>query len=119
MILATRTHPIALFGANDSETNILRNYAEFWKIPYRLGSDDSELPSFASGLALPKKSNNAGTVVTPSGTAQAEKIAREFNLEWFSKHARLGLPYAPGIEVSIETEIYEFSGSNLEPLLRY
>jgi peptidoglycan/xylan/chitin deacetylase (PgdA/CDA1 family) len=119
MIVATRTRPIALSGSDDSGTNILRDYAEFWKIPYRLGSGDFELPSFVSGsLALPKKSNNSPIVVTPSGTSQAEKIAREYNLQWVSKRARLDLPCAPGVEVSIETEVYEFSGSNLEPLLR-
>ncbi len=119
MIVVTRTRPIALFGSNDSEMNILRSYAEFWKIPYKLGSEDSELPGFGLGsLPLPQKSNNAPIVVTPSGTAQAEKIAREYNLQCVSKHARLDLPYAPGVEVSIETEVYEFSGPNLESLLR-
>jgi len=119
MNVVAKTRPIALFGSNDSETDILRDYAEFWKIPYRLGPEEYELPGIASGsLALPKKSNNAPIVVTPSGPAQAERIAREYNLQWLSKRARLELPYAPGVEVSIETEVYQFSGSNLEPLLR-
>ncbi len=119
MTLVSTTRPVALIGGTGSETEILRNYAEFWKIPYRIGFTEGELPAFATGnVALREGADAVPIVVTPSGEEQAEKIANDNRLQRTSKTARLTLPLAPDVEVSIQTQVHEFSGSNLEPLLR-
>src|SRR5437667_10523183 len=51
-------------------------------------------------------------------TETAEKIALDHGLTLNSKEASITLPAARDVEVSLRTEVYEFSGSNLDPVLR-
>src|SRR5207245_5915316 len=60
----------------------------------------------------------AMVIVSPTGTETAEKIALDHGLTLNSKEASITLPAARDVEVSLRTEVYEFSGSNLDPILR-
>jgi hypothetical protein len=96
----------------------LNGYAEFWKIPWQTRAEPDEQHSiFTTGNPI-APTRDATVIVSPSGTETAEKIARDHGLTLTSKEASITLPAARDVEVSLRTEVYEFSGSNLDPVLQ-
>jgi len=61
---------------------------------------------------------NATVLVSPSGREMAANIARTYGLTLSLKTALISLPITTDVEVSLRTEIYEFSGPKLDPVLR-
>jgi hypothetical protein len=96
----------------------LNGYAEFWKIPWQTRAEPDEQHSlFTTGNQI-APTRDATVIVSPSGNEAAEKIARDHGLTLNSKEALITLPAARDVGVSLRTEVYEFSGSNLDPVLR-
>src|SRR5436309_4825724 len=48
MIQVSQTRPVVLKSDSDNESNILREYADFWKIPYELNSSIKGAAVFAT-----------------------------------------------------------------------
>lgn len=117
MTLVSQSRPILLQPSSPSDSKILREYAEFWKIPWQTHAEkDEQHTIFATGnQTVPTK--NATVILSPNGKETAEKIARYHGLGLNTKTTSISLPVTRDVEVSIRTEIYEFSGSRLDPIL--
>jgi hypothetical protein len=112
--------PIVLVGNNIHELSILKEYADFWKVPYTLGSQHDEkqilFTSSPSKAAYIRDSNPV--IVSPTGIGGATLIARQFGLKLTAEETFVRLPISPGVMVSLQTKLYRFSGPDLEPGLK-
>jgi len=118
MFEISQTRPIVLNSDSDPKTRILREYADFWKIPYLLDTSVKGATIFGTSHALAlDESKNSPFIITPHGVKESERIARDYGLSVSVKNALISLPAAPGTEVSIRTDVYEFTGQGVEPIL--
>jgi hypothetical protein len=99
---------------------ILREYADFWKIPYTLEHlQDEDQLLLTTGPTNNSISAEGGPVIISSvGIDEAKSVARRFGLEVFEEEALLHLPVSLGTFVSLRTTLNQFSGSRLEPILK-
>ena len=118
ILKATIAPPISLRG-NQREVQVLREFAEFWKIPYREGAsqDGKEILVSSSSVPEPEANTPAGIVVFPSGLEESKRIAKENGLALRTREILLRLPIAPDVSVSIRTRVNEFSGPGIEPVI--
>ena len=118
MLEISQTRPIVLTSDSDAKTKILREYAEFWKIPYQLNTSIKGATIFAASNALaPDESKNSPLIISPYGVNESQRIARDYGLSVSVKNALISLPAAPGTEASIRTDVHEFTGPAAEPIL--
>ena len=110
---------IVLRGEHDREVQVLREYAEFWKIPYVLGPSEQENQILiSSGIVPRREAGNASTmIIFPSGPEDSRKIAKEYDLALQTNETTLRLPVGPNISISIRTRLSEFSGLSIEPVI--
>ena len=96
----------------------MRGYAEFWKIPWQTKVEPNEEHTVfsANNSILPTK--DAVIIMSPSGREGAEKIARDHRLTLNSQVTSITLPAGRDVKVSLRTEIQEFSGQHLDPVIR-
>src|SRR5213592_2443657 len=119
MIQISRTRPVVLKSDSDTESNILREYADFWKIPYELNSSTKGAAIFATGNATASDaSRDSPLVISPNGMKEAWRIARSYGLGVSVRNSLISLPVGPGTNVSVRTDVCEFSGPDAEPLLK-
>jgi hypothetical protein len=118
MTSISRVRPVVLKGTSQTENIILREYAEFWKIPHQLGSENNDLPVFSTGtLDTSLKCENNPVIITPSITS-AENIAEANGLQLTNRTTQLTIQVGPGVQASIDSQIHEFAGTALEPILK-
>jgi len=112
--------PIVLAANGDHDLSILSEFAEFWKVPYTLRSQFDGRPIlFTSGP--PKEIDTQGSrpvIISPTRIEGAREIARHFGLDVTFKETPVRLPISPGVSVSLQTRLYQFSGPELEPVLK-
>ena len=66
--------PIVLAGTNDHDLSILREYAEFWKVPYTLGIQLDGIPLLVtSSLSKAVDMREAGPVIIRRQESKAQK----------------------------------------------
>jgi len=112
--------PIALAGNNNHDLSILREYADFWKVPYTLGIQFDGKQIFVTSSSS-KDVDLRGAypvILSPTGIEGASEIARQFGLSMTSEETLVRLPVAPASSVSLQTKLYRFSGPDLEPALK-
>ena len=112
--------PIVLAGKDNHDLSILREYADFWKVPYNIGIQlDGRQLLVTSGLSKEVDIRGASSVIiSPTGIEGAKEIARQFGLNVTREETLVRLPVAPGASVSMQTKLYQFSGPDLEPMVR-
>ena len=112
--------PIVLAGSDDSELSILKEYADFWKVPYTIGSqfDDEQIVFTSSPSQGIETSNSNPVIISPTRIEGATQIARQFGLKVATEERLVRLPISPGVSVSLQGGFYRFSGPNLESLLK-
>jgi hypothetical protein len=112
--------PILIAGNNDDDLSILKEYAEFWKVPYTLDSKlDKEQILFTSSLSKGvEKLPHKAVIVSPTGIEGATQIAHQFGLKVSAEETMVRLPISSGVAVSVQTKLYRFSGPNLESVLK-
>ena len=118
MTLVSQYRPVVLEPDNLSDSETLREYAEFWKIPWQTKANPNEQHTMIMTGAPTSPTRNATVLVSPSGREMAAKIARTYGFKLRMKTALISLPIKTDVEVSLRTEIYEFSGPRLDPVLR-
>jgi peptidoglycan/xylan/chitin deacetylase (PgdA/CDA1 family) len=118
LTLVSEYKPLVLEATNASDLEILRGYAEFWKIPWQTKVEQNEEHTVFSTSKSIAPTRGAVIIVSPSRREEAEKIARDHGLRVNSKKTSITLPAARDIKVSLRTEVQEFSGPNLDPVLR-
>jgi peptidoglycan/xylan/chitin deacetylase (PgdA/CDA1 family) len=118
MTLVSRHRPILLEADGSTNAEILKSYAEFWKIPWQTRVEpDEQHTIFSTGSTIVPKTE-ATVVCSPSGREAAEKIAKDHGLTLKLREASITLPTSRDADTSLKTEIYEFSGPGLDPVLR-
>ena len=118
MTLVSQYRPIIIQATNLSDSKILAGYAEFWKIPWRTTSEPDEQRTVFTTANQIAPTRHATIIVSPTGKEAAETIARDQGLTLNSKEASVTLAAARDVEVSLRTNVYEFSGPDLDPVLR-
>jgi hypothetical protein len=116
----SRSWPIVLESATDRDSRLLREFAEFWKVPYQFTTrnEGGSLVFTTQATHLPHGDEDTTIVVSPSCREDVDKVVREYGLETSSKICLIHLPVGPSVKVSLRTEVHEFSGSRVEPVLR-
>ena len=112
--------PIILAGSDNHELSILKEYADFWKVPYTTESqlDDEQIlftSSVSKGVDTP---DSNPVIISPTRIEGATQIARQFGLRVATEERLVRLPISPGVSVSLRAEFYQFSGPNLESVLK-
>ena len=119
MSQVSQTRSIILRSDSETDSNILREYADFWKIPYKLNTGVKGGTVFATNNETASdQSKESPLIISPNGVKEAERIARSYGLEISVKNSLISLPTSPGINASIRTDVCEFSGPDAEPLLK-
>lgn len=115
----TLAQPILISGEDQREVRALIDYAEFWKLPYRVGGSRGEGKILVSCgmVARTEALDCASVIMFPAGPKESEKIAEEYNLALSTRETTIRLPITPSASVSMKTRVREFSGENIEPLL--
>lgn len=115
MSLISQIRPVQLTSGSSSDLSVLRDFAEFWKIPYQTGPADNSQATMTTEVAGPRES--AGVVIIAPRADSSEQVARALRLEHNVKKTRLSVRCGPGTDVSIDAEFNEFSGPTLQPVL--
>ena len=108
---------LLLTGEHNQSLGVLREYAEFWKIPYSLEQTGQDPVVFASGDLPDDTERIRACIVCPSGPENGRSIAKKLGLGLSLKAGLLRIPVSKGIFASINTIIYEFQGPNVETLI--
>ena len=110
---------IVLRGRQDRDVRVLREYAEFWKIPFVASPSSEEKQVLVSSGMIPRTEakTSATLVMFPTGPEASRDIAKEYGLTLHTRDTLLRLPFSPGVFVSIRTRVNEFSGPGLEPVI--
>ena len=113
-----RVLPIILEGSNDEEKSILKEYAEFWKIPFVLESSRGERNVVVTSDPNRVDRNASNPIVfSPSGIAGAKAIGRQFNLNVTIKETQIRMHTSSHSSASLKATIFEFSGPDLKTVL--
>jgi Polysaccharide deacetylase len=110
---------VALAGKNNDDLSILKEYADFWKVPNTTLSPHTEkhiLVTSDSETAINAPNGNP-IILSPKGLEGATEIARHFGLKMTARETLVCLPISPGFSVSLLTKLLEFSGTKVEPVL--
>src|SRR5207247_10749298 len=119
MIQVSQTRPVVLKSDSDTESNILREYADFWKIPYELNTSIKGAAIFATGYATASdESRDSPLIISPNGMKEAGRIARSYGLEISVRNSLMSLPAGPGINVSVRTDHCEVLRPNPKTTLK-
>ena len=119
MALLSKLHPVVLKAGTSKASNILEGYAAFWKIPYQLNilnAEESIIFTSDRATAFQSPANHS-VILAPVGREEAEKAASDAGAGVSSEKRLVRLPVRRGITVSIKANVYEYSGSRIEPLL--
>jgi len=110
---------VLLKGRQDRDVQVLREYAEFWKIPFVANPPSEENQILVSSGMIPRTQakTSAGVIMFPSGPEDSRDIAKEYGLTLHTRDTLLRLPVSHDVAVSIRTKVNEFSGPGIEPVI--
>src|SRR5205807_1408374 len=110
---------VGLAADQNVGVEVLTRYAEFWKIPNK---PVNKIPStdvdtiFCSGR--PEQAfDGKKVVISPSGAEDAARIAQDYGLTVTTGIRMISLPVSPEAQVSIQTQTYDFQGSQIESVI--
>ena len=115
--MLARFRPLALKASDTTHLQILKSYADFWKIPYCLDKECSRSTVLTSERKTATLAKDDPVILSPAGRDEFEKTASEFGLGVTHHEQLLNLPITPDTTVSIKTEVHEFTSSKIEPIL--
>src|SRR3989449_733145 len=110
---------VGLAADQNVGVEVLTRYAEFWKIPNKPvnkipGTDVDTI--FCSGR--PEQAfDGKKVVISPSGPEDAARIAQDYGLTVATGIRMISLPVSPEAQVSIQTQTYDFQGSQIESVI--
>jgi hypothetical protein len=110
---------IALRGRQDKDVRVLREYAEFWKIPFVAcpSREENQLLVSSGMIRRTEAKTGARVIMFPSGPEDSRDIAKEYGLMLHIRHTLLRLPVSPDVSVSVRIKVNEFSGPSIEPVI--
>jgi len=119
MALLSKLRPIVLKAGTDETSSTLEGYAEFWKIPHQLNVPDAQdsIVFTSDRTTAFQSSKQRSVILTPGGREEAEKAASDLGVRVSSTKRLVRLPVRKGTTVSLRADVYEYTGSRIEPLL--
>ncbi len=110
---------VVLKGRQDGDVRVLREYPEFWKIPYVVDPSREENQILVSAGMIPRieAKTSAGVIMFPTGPEDSREIAKEYGLTLHTRDTLIRLPVSPDVSVSMRTRVNEFSGPGIEPVI--
>ena len=110
---------IVLRGRQDTNVRVLRECAEFWKIPFVASPPREENQILVSSgmITRTEATTSAGVIMFPTGPEDSRDIAKEYGLTLRTRDTMLRLPVCPDVSVSMRTKVNEFSGPDIEPVI--
>src|SRR2546422_6593914 len=110
---------IGLSADRNERLEVLRRYAEFWKIPNKpvdkIPSSDVDA-IFCSGRPV-QAFDGKRVVISPSGVEDATRIAQDYGLTVTTGTSMISLPVSPEARVSIQPQTYDFQGPLIETVI--
>lgn len=118
--LDTKFASIALQAENDSDLSILREYGDFWKIPFTVGSElNRGSVLFSSGIAGIDHSRNFDSIiVSVRCTTSAGELAERFGATLSINETVADLQVSHDTSLSLATKLYRFSGGSFEESIK-
>ena len=117
-VILTNFSPIVLNGKNDQEVSILKEYFEFWKVPFTLAFPNKRKNILlTSNPAIVDEDASNTVIISPVGVDGARDVAKRFGLGLVLKESRVRMRVSPGASVSFSSTLRVYSGSNLEEKL--
>ena len=106
-------------GNNNEEVSILKEYAEFWKVPFTVATepDGTALVLTSDPAILTSKSSSNPVIISPVGAQGATQIAKQFGLDTSCKETQVRIPASLGAFQSLQATLCQFSGPNMESAL--
>src|SRR5436309_3828872 len=119
MALLSKLRPIVLKAGTDEASGTLEGYAEFWKIPYQLNVPDAQdsIVFTSERVTAFQSPTQRSVILTPRGREEAEKAGSDLGVRVSSAKRLVRLPVGKGTTVSLRADVYQYSGSRIEPLL--
>ncbi len=110
---------IVLRASTQDHLRILKDFAEFWKIPYAVSRSPRPRQVVVSSGQVPdvEFSSKHSVILAPAGRDDAENISRKLNLELAVQTSLVKVPFSTSAETAIITEVYGFKGPGLETIL--
>ena len=109
---------IVLAATYEQHLRVLKEYAEFWKIPYSTGEAwDENSVVFLAGQIPRESAHGPRTIVSPSGFEEARSIAQRLGLDVISRETLLRVPVSKQATASITILTFQFQGRRVENLL--
>ncbi len=109
---------IVLASKQADSLALLREYADFWKVPYELEGGGGESTVIVSTEPLADADDAAAVIVSPLKEEGFRSTAETFGVSVSPRSTSVRLPYASGISTFLRTTLYEFSGPKLESVIR-
>src|SRR5947209_18656211 len=110
---------VGLAADQNVGVEVLTRYAEFWKIPNKPvnkipGTDVDTI--FCSGR--PEQAfDGKKVVISPCSAEDATRIAQDYDLTVTAGINMISLPVSEEAQVSIQTQTYDFQGSQIESVI--
>lgn len=102
-------------SSNDDDLSILKEYAEFWKVPFTLSSwIDERSTIFTSDPRIVEENHSSPVILSPTRVDGARAIARRFGLKHTQKESQVRIPVSSNASVSFQTTLHHYSGQNLD-----
>lgn len=111
------TPEIVLMSQSEQGLDVLREYAEFWKIPFSLAQTRQDPIVFTTDNIPNNAERTRGCIVSPQGFENARSIAKRFGLEVLPGERLIRIPVSEDTFTSIRTVTYEFQGLKIETLV--
>ena len=101
-------------GSNDEELSILKEYAEFWKVPFTVASrTEHKNVLLTSDPGIVDENISSPVIISPTRVEGAKAIAKKFGLELSQKVSQVRIPVSPSASVSLQTILHQYSGPDL------
>ena len=105
---------IVLASKRADNLALLREYADFWKVPYSLDWAEGKNTVIVSTEPLVDAKCAAAVIVSPLKEEGFRSMAHKFGVSVNPRDGSVRLPYAPTVSTFLKTTLYEVSGPKLE-----
>lgn len=108
---------IVLASKNTNSLEVLKEYADFWKVPYTLNTTGEKNATILSTEPLLDVREGTIVIVSPTEGEGFRNTANALGTSVSPRSASISLPYSHGVSTFLRTTLYEFSGPRLHSLL--
>src|SRR5213594_464168 len=108
---------IVLASERADSLALLREYADFWKVPYSLEVTTGENTVIVSTDPLPNLDDDVTVVISSLEEGGFRRTADTLGVSVSSRNTSIRLPYSRDVKTFLDTTLYEFSGTKLEGVI--